>query len=103
MATPQPNQGLKQAAKVQVQICVQSLERALPVFGSDSPEGKGILSALKTLTSAFGKSEAQTRELIPAEVMSMLQQAGAGGQTPGQAAMAGKPPVPGPGAPPGTT
>ncbi len=102
MATPQANAGLKKAATVQVQICIQQLQHALPAFPFDSDENKAVMKALSALTNGFGKSEAQTRELIPAETLSMLQAAGAGGQSPGQAAMAGKPPIPGPGAPPGT-
>jgi len=99
MATPQPNEGQKAAARVNVQIARQMLELELPKFGSDSPEGDAILTALRSISKAFGKTEDKSRELIPSETMNLLGAIGPGAGTPGMKAMAGAP-IPGAGGPP---
>lgn len=100
MTTPQPQEGLQKAARVEVQIAVKQLQRTLAAFPIESAENKAVLSALKTLSNAFGKTEDKDRELIPAEIMSLLSSVT--GQTPGGAAMSQKPAVGGaPGAQPG--
>ncbi len=76
MSTPQPNEGLKQAARVQVQIARRQLEQALPALGSDTDEGRAVLKTLSTLAAAFGKTEDKDRELIPAEIASLVSGAG---------------------------
>lgn len=90
MSTPQPNDGLKQAGRVDVQIARKKLEESLPKLSSDSDEGKAVLKALSTLSAAFGKTEAKDEELIPAEVLSLLDGIKPG---PGAGVMAGKPPL----------
>jgi hypothetical protein len=55
------------------------LEQALPVFGSESKEGKSILKILGMLSKEFGKQDAS--DLVPAEILQMnksLPQAGGG-------------------------
>lgn len=106
MTTPQPKAGLAQAAVMNVSIVFRLLEQSLPAFGSTSPEGRAILSALKTLTGAFGKDRQKGEELIPAELMQLMatQMPGAGGP-PGaakslQGAPAGAPALPPQGAGP---
>ena len=89
MSTPQPNEGLKQAARTQVQIARRQLEHALPALGSDTDEGKAVLKCLNTLSGPFGKTEDKDRELIPAEIASLVS--GAGG--PDGGAGAAKPPA----------
>lgn len=91
MSTPQPNDGLKQAGRVDVQIARKKLEESLPKLSSESEEGRAVLKALSTLSAAFGKTEAKDEELIPAEVLSLLD--GIKNQSPGAAVMAGKPPL----------
>lgn len=76
MSTPQPNEGLKQAARVQVQIARRQLEQALPALGSDTDEGKAVLETLSKLARVFGKTEDKDRELIPAEIASLVSGAG---------------------------
>ncbi len=94
MTTPQPKEGLHQAAMVNVSMVFQLLEQSLGVFGSQSEEGKSILSALKTLTTAFGKDRQKSDSLIPAELMQLIQSIpGAGGGQPAAKAMGGMPPT----------
>lgn len=90
MSTPQPNEGLKQAARVQIQIARRQMEQALPALGSDTDEGRAVLSCLSKLAGAFGKTEDKDRELIPAEIASLVSGAGMDGAGPGAGA---KPPM----------
>lgn len=79
MAKPQDKAGLKEAAKINVHIAMNMLEQALPVFGSESKEGKAILRHLSGLAKDFGENDSS--DLVPAEVMQMvknLPQAGGG-------------------------
>lgn len=92
MTTPQPKEGLMQAATVNISMTFQLLEQALGVFGSQSEEGKAILSALKTLTGQFGEDRQKADSLIPAELMQLVQSIpGMGGGQPAQKAMGGMP------------
>lgn len=81
MAKPQKNEGLQEAARVNVHIAMNMLEQALPAFGSESKEGKAILKHLSGLSKDFGESDAG--DLVPAEVSQLvksLPQAGGGTQ-----------------------
>jgi len=71
MSTPQDKRGVKTAAHTNLHIATNMLEEALPAFGSESPEGAKILSALKILGSLVGKRD--TSDLVPAEVMQMVK------------------------------
>lgn len=71
MASPQPKEGQKEAARVNVHIAMNMLEQALPVFGSESKEGKAILKHLSGLSKDFGKDDAS--DLVPAEVMQLFK------------------------------
>lgn len=100
MTTPQPAQGDKQNAMVNVSIARDLLEQTLPALGSESPEGAAIMKVLSLLTSKFGHTHAKSAELQPAEIQQLVaslpKPGGAGGPPPG----AGAPPGPGAGAPP---
>lgn len=106
MTTPQPNEGLKKAARVQIQMAIKLLQQQLPHFEFDSEEGKAVMDALKNLTRGFGKSEEKDRQLFPAEIMQLLSgaaappspMAAAGGAGPLPGGPGG--PIPGAGAPP---
>ncbi len=92
MATPQPKEGVTQAAMVNMSMVFQLLEQSLPAFGSQSEEGKAILSALKTLTNKFGSSRQSANSLIPAELMQLVQSIpGMGGGSPAAKAMGSMP------------
>lgn len=93
MTTPQPNEGLRQAARVNIQIARDMLLQELPKIGTDSDEGKALLRVLDILSKSFGKSEDKDRELIPAETLQLLSSLKPGGGSPGAEAMAQKPPM----------
>jgi len=97
MSNPQPNEGEKQAAMSQVQMAVDLLEQTLPPFGSETPEGKAILSVLKVLSATFGEKKDKARGLIPSEIMNLVASLPKGA---GQGAPAGAPPGMPPGMPP---
>lgn len=94
MATPQPKEGLAQAAMVNISMVLQLLEQSLPAFGSATDQGKAVLNALKTLTNTFGKSRSESDKMIPAELMGLVAgmkggpaQQALGGQAPTQPAI----------------
>ena len=95
MSTPEPKAGNKEGARINVQMAMDLLQQSLPAFGSDSEEGKAILEIMKKMGSAFGMREAQTRELVPAEILQMIQTLPqAGGASPEQR-VAASAPIPG--------
>lgn len=99
MATPQPQEGMQKAARVQIQIASEMLQRELPHFPLDSDEFDAVSKALATLARAFGKSKNEDRRLFPAEIMNMLGAIGPGSKPPGAAAMGAAPAAPGGAAP----
>lgn len=94
MSTPQPKAGMEQAALINIAMVFQLLEQSLGAFGSPTDKGKAILSALKTLTGAFGNERQESEKLIPAELMQMHQAVpGAGGGPAAAKAMGAMPPT----------
>lgn len=92
MSTPGPKEGEIQKARVNISMVFQLLEQSLPAFGSQSEEGKSVLQALSTLTKKFGKDRQKADQLIPAELMQLVQSVpGMGGGTPAAQAMGGMP------------
>jgi len=94
MATPQKMEGIEKAARIQIQVASEMLQRELPNFPLDSEQFDAVSKALATLGKAFGKSKDEDRKLFPAEVMNMVGAIGPGSQSPGQKAMAGAQPLP---------
>lgn len=90
MTTPQANAGDQQAAFTQISMAMDMLEKSLPAFGSETPEGKSLLGALTQLTKGFGQQRAGGADLIPAELQQLLQGLK---PSPEQAAMAGAAPA----------
>ena len=72
MATPAPKEGLRKSAEVNVQIAMNMLEQALPVFGTESKEGKSILEILLKLAKSFGESD--TQDLQGSEILQLMRQ-----------------------------
>lgn len=70
MPQPQEKEGLKEAARVNVHIAMNMLEQALPVFGSETKEGKDVLKVLNMLARSFGDND--TSDLHPAEIRQMV-------------------------------
>jgi hypothetical protein len=94
MTTPQPKEGLEQAATIKIAMVFQMLEQALPAFGSPTPKGKAIVSAIRTLTTAFGADRGKAEQLIPAELAELTSSvSGAGGGSPAAQAMGAQPPL----------
>ena len=92
MSTPEPKMGSKAAANINIQMAMDLLEQSLPALGSETPEGQQIMKSLGSLHKMFGKREAKNRELMPAEIMQMMQTLPqAGGATPEQRSMAQAP------------
>lgn len=71
MAQPTPNDGARQMGMVQVETAMQMLERALPVLGSNTPEGKAALGALSGLSKIFQRQQSQ--DLVPAQIAEMAR------------------------------
>lgn len=86
MAQPSPNEGDAQIGRVNVESAMTMLEQAVPVLGSNTPEGAAVLKALTLLSKIFARQEAQ--QLVPAQVMELMR-----AQQPSQlAGMIGQPP-----------
>lgn len=102
MTTPQPNQGQQQAANVDIALAMDLLEKALPPYGSESPQGKALLTCLSGLSKTFGEQREKAKPLIPAELKQLMAATPmGGGATPEMKSMAGgAPKPPGAGAPP---
>ena len=103
MSTPQPAQGEKQSAMVNVSIAMDLLEQTLPALGSESEEGRAILSCLSGLSKKFGSTRSKSQELVPAELMQLFGSMPKPGGMGGPPGMGGGPPMGGPpgGMPPG--
>ena len=94
MSTPQPAQGDKQSAMVNVSIAMDLLEQTLPALGSESEEGKAILQCLTGLSKKFGHTRSKSNELVPAELMQLMASmphGGAPGGAPGMPPPGGQP------------
>lgn len=90
MSTPEPKAGEKQNALINVSLAMDLLEQTLPPLGSETEEGQTVLGVLKTLSSKFGATRSKSKELVPAELMQLMQNLPqAGGASPEQKAMQG--------------
>lgn len=56
MSNPTEQEGLKAQARQGIQLAVKLLESTLIPFGTQSPEGKKILSAITSLTKLGGET-----------------------------------------------
>ena len=100
MSTPEPQKGEQEQAKLNIMMALDMLQQALGVFGMESEEGKMLERVVMDITKQFGEREAKTRELMPAEIMNLIQTLPqAGGASAGQRAIA-QAPIAGTTAPP---
>lgn len=100
MSTPQPADGDRQNAMINVSMAMDMLEQALPSFGSESEEGQMLVQVLSKLGNKFGTARTRTQDLIPAELMQLMSTLPqAGGMSPEARAMGQQPQVPMPGMP----
>jgi len=96
MSTPEPKMGNREGAMVNVSMAMDLLEQSLPAFGSESDEGRKILTAIRTMTDIIGPKKQKTGELQNAEILQLLQNLPqAGGATPAAKAMSQAPAIPG--------
>ena len=96
MATPEPKMGNREAAMVNIGMAMDLLEQSLPAVGSESDEGRKILTAIRTMTDILGPRKAKSGELQQSEILQMLQTLPqAGGATPEGKAMSQAPAIPG--------
>lgn len=92
MSTPEPKMGSKEAAMINVQTAMDLLEQAMAAVGADTEEGKALMDAVTSLTKKFGKRQESVKELMPMEIMNMIQSLPqAGGATPEQRVAASAP------------
>ncbi len=85
MSTPEPQNGNQEQARLNIMMALDMLQQALGVFGMESPEGKALERVVTEITNQFGERESKTRELMPAEIINLIQTLPqAGGATPGQ-------------------
>ncbi len=102
MSTPQPNDGERQNAMISVSMAMDMLEQALPAFGSESEEGRALVGVLSKMGNIFGTARTKSQDLIPAELMQLLNTLPqAGGMSPEAKAMGQQPAIPMPGGMPG--
>lgn len=93
MSNPTEQEGLKAQARQGIQLAVKLLESTLLPFGTQSPEGKKILSAINSLTKIGGETGGPDMQQAEVKMLGAL----AGPQDAGP-----KPPMPGgPGGMPG--
>lgn len=91
MSNPTEQEGLKAQARQSLQLVVKLLEASLMPFGTQSPEGKKILSAINSISKLSGESGGP--DLQQAEMKMLASKVGPQDAGP-------KPPMPG-GPPPG--
>ena len=72
MATPEPKDGKKEAALVNVSMALDLIEQSLPAIGSETPEGQSLMAALSKLSSVLGPKKQKTNELQSAEIKRRL-------------------------------
>ena len=95
MSTPEPKMGSKEASMINLGMAQDLLEQALANIGSNTEEGKAVLSAISTLNRVLGPRKNKTNELQQSEILQMLQSLPqAGGATPEGRAMS-QAPIPG--------
>jgi hypothetical protein len=85
MSTPEPKKGDEEQARLNIMMALDMIQQALGIFGMDTEEGKTLEKVVKEITRRFGERESSTRELMPNEILNLIQNLPqAGGATPGQ-------------------
>lgn len=95
MLNPQPAAGHQAVGSAEVQLAVTALQSAMTKVGALSKKGGAILKAITALTAEFKDVEDQGKQIMPAQLMSILKRqggAGAGAGAPGGAGPGGPPP-----------
>ena len=103
MATPGTKFGSKEHAMVNLGMAADIIEQSLHSLGSETPEGKQAMAALKALGGIIGPRTPQSQGLQPAQIQQLMAALPKGlrpGGAPGGAGAPGAMP-PGGGMPPG--
>ena len=96
MSTPEPKMGSIEGARITLANAADLLQTALPSFGVETEEGKAVLEIIGKLTKMLGTKESATRELVPEQILQMIQSLPqGGGATPEQKAISQAPQVTG--------
>jgi hypothetical protein len=97
MMTPAPKEGNLAGARADIQVCIKKLTQALQTFAPTEKQGKAIMKAIGSLTTEFGDTEDNDKDLMPAEIAQAVSGlAGPGKPPPGLPAPAGPAPLPQP-------
>jgi hypothetical protein len=91
MMTPQKAAGSQASGKAKVMVAQHILQLAMLDMGVASPEGQAILEALTKLVKKFGKTEEDSKQIMPAELQQAMMR-GAGPGAPPGAKPGGAPP-----------
>jgi len=75
MLTPQKQEGKAASARIKVQVALHALMLAAREAGPLSEEGKTIVEVISKLIKQFGKSEDESKPMVPAEMRAILSQA----------------------------
>ncbi len=73
MSTPEPKKGEEMQGRIDVQLGMGMLMGAMQKFPDGSPEQKAIKDAIGKIGSAFGEMDYKAKELVPSEIMQMIQ------------------------------
>lgn len=71
MATPTEKAGQKASGRIQVQLALNVLGKALASFDNNDEEAKTILSVMGSLTNKFG--DTPEKELVPAQILQLVK------------------------------
>jgi len=72
MATPEPKQGNKEAALINLGMAMGLIEQSLPNLGSETAEGQAAIAAIRSLTKVMGDRKPQAGGLQRAEIVQMV-------------------------------
>ena len=73
MSTPEPKKGEEMQGRIDVQLGMGMLMSAMQKFPDGSPEQKAVKEVIGKLGSAFGEMDYKAKELVPAEILQMIQ------------------------------
>jgi hypothetical protein len=71
MVSPQARKGDLLVGKTQVRMAMNVLGQALTKLGTDTPEGKRVLSTLNSLSHEFG--DIVSNDLVPSQILELVR------------------------------
>lgn len=79
MTTPQPNEGVEQAAMVDMSMVLDLMEKVLSTLGSESESGRVVLDCLTKLSKQFGAKRKEAEPMQAAQLQQLMQSLPQGG------------------------